>query len=128
MELSLLPLHKDDVIRIRCEGPVSRREPGDPIQALLGPHCYSHKVLLSLERSQAIDTSGISWLVNSHQRFHQSGGRLVLFGVNAVVIDILNFVRLTPLLHIATGEQAAADLALVPRPSQNGDAPAHQHR
>jgi anti-anti-sigma factor len=112
MKLTLLPLQKDNVLRARCDGPVSRREMDDPLQALLGPHCYSHKVLLSLERAQSIDTSGISWLLQCQERFHESGGNLVLYGVPPVVIDVLNFLRLTPRLAIAPTEEAACEQAL----------------
>jgi ABC-type transporter Mla MlaB component len=112
MELTLLPLQNDDVLRVRSDGPVSRRDPSDPLQTLLGPNCYTHKVLLSLDRSQAIDTSGICWLVNSNKRFSQSGGKLILFGVPPVVLDVLNFLRLTSLLHIASNEQAACEMAV----------------
>jgi hypothetical protein len=112
MELTLLPLQNDDVLRVRSEGLVSRRDPSDPLQTLLGPHCYTHKVLLSLDQSQGIDTSGICWLVSSNKRFAQAGGKLVLFAVPPVVFDVLDFLHLTPLLHIAANEQAACELVV----------------
>ena len=114
MKLTLLPLKSDDLLRVRSESLVSRREPEDPLQTLLGPQCYTHKVLLSLERSQGIDTSGVCWLAGIHKLFVQSGGKLVLYGVPPVVFDVFNFLRLSPLLHIAASEQAACELALGP--------------
>ena len=113
MELTLLPLKNDEIIRVRCEGSLRRPEK-DPLQVLLGPHCYKHKVLLNLERSEVIHTSGISWLTGSHQKFEQAGGCLVLFAVPATVMDVLNFARLAHMLHIATGEKAALEMALDP--------------
>jgi anti-anti-sigma factor len=107
MKLTLLPLQNDAVIRVRSEGPVTLREaqgPTDPLQVLLGPHCYSHKVLLNLERSQSIDTSGICWLVRSQGRFSASQGSFVLCAVPPTVTDILDFLRLRSLLHIADNE------------------------
>jgi anti-anti-sigma factor len=116
MKLTLLPLQNDDVIRVRCEGPVSLRELGsgaaDPLQTLLGPHCYGHKVLLSLERTQNIDTSGIAWLMRCSHRFGQSRGALVLYQVPPTVTDILDFLRLSALLRIAATEPAAREMAL----------------
>jgi hypothetical protein len=99
MELTLLPLQNDDVLRIGSHGAVSQRNPSDPLLALLGPHCYAHKILLSLDESQGIDTSGICWLINTNKRFTQAGGKLVLFAVPPVVLDVLDFLNLTPLLH-----------------------------
>jgi anti-anti-sigma regulatory factor len=115
MKLSLLPLQNDEVLRVRCEGALTlrRREgTGDPLQSLLGPHCYSHKVLLNLERAQDIETSGISWLMNTSDRFAQARGTLVLYAVPPTVGDILDFLRLTPLLRVAATEGEALETAL----------------
>jgi hypothetical protein len=115
MKLTLLPLQNDDVLRVRCEGVLTLRGqegPADPLGALLGPHCASHKVLLNLERAQGIETSGISWLMRTNDRFSQARGTLVLYAVPPVVGDILDFLRLTPLLHVAPGEAAALEMAL----------------
>ena len=111
MKLTLLPLQNDALLRVRCEGPLTRRGQGDPLQELLGAQCYGHTLLLSLERSQAIDTSGVSWLMRSHQAFQDAGGKLVLYSVAPVIVDVLDFLRLTPLLIIAPSEQAACALA-----------------
>jgi hypothetical protein len=111
MKLTLLPLQKDNVVRVRSEGAISRRGPDDPLPTLLGPHCYTHRVLLNLDRSPGIDTSGLCWLIDSHKRFAQAGGKMVLFAVPPVVLDVLDFVRLTPLLLIVADERAACELA-----------------
>ena len=109
MKLTLLPLQADELLRVRCEGPLSRREADDPLHRLLGPQCYSHKVLLSLERCQTADTSGISWLLRSDKQFRKAGGKLVVYGVPPVVSDVLRFVRLESLLKLAASEPAAAE-------------------
>ena len=121
MELTLLPLKNDDLLRVRSDGPVSRREGDDPLQTLLGPHCYAHKVLLCLEESQGIDTSGLCWLAETNKRFTQAGGKLVLFAVPAVVLDLLDFLTLTPLLHIAPNEQAAVALVMGRAPDSEAE-------
>jgi anti-anti-sigma regulatory factor len=115
MKLTLLPLQNDDVIRVRCDGALTLRQQetqADPLQSLLGPHCYSHKVLLNLERSQGIDTSGICWLLRNHNSFAQSRGAFVLYAVPPAVTDILDFLQLRPQLHIADAEPDARQLAL----------------
>jgi anti-anti-sigma regulatory factor len=77
--------------------------------------------LLSLERTQNIDTSGIAWLMRSSQRFGQSRGSFVLYLVPPTVTDILDFLRLTPLLRIAANEPAAREMALgLPDGKNNG--------
>lgn len=111
MKLTLLPVQKDNVIRVRAEGQVSHRETEDPLLALLGPNCFTHQVLLSLDRASGIDTSGLCWLVGSQKRFTQAGGRLVLIAVPPVVLDVLDFLRLTPMLDMAADEQEGCALA-----------------
>src|SRR5262249_45999204 len=78
-----LTLVSDDggVLLVRCEGQVGQRRfqaDGTPLENLLGPDCYHRPVLLNLERTDWIDSSGISWLIVSHKRFLQCGGALVL--------------------------------------------------
>lgn len=115
MKLSLLPLHNDDVIRIRCDGPISLRgsePPGEPLQGLLGPHCFSLKVLLNLERAQGIDTSGVSWLVRDLNRFRAAKGKLVLYSVPPLVSSVLDFLHLISMFHMAANEVVAREVLL----------------
>jgi len=110
MKLTLLPPRDDDLIRLRCEGMLRQPDEEDPLLALLGPHCYRHKVLLSLERAPSFDTSGLSWLMHAQKRFQQAGGRLVLYAVPPLVTDTLAFMRLADLFDVAAGDKEAAEL------------------
>jgi anti-anti-sigma factor len=113
MNLSLLPLNDDLFFRVRCAGPVSLRglpQGMDPLQALLGPNCYSHKILLNLEGSPSIDTSGVAWLARTHHAFTQAGGLLALYSVPPTVMDLLDFLRMRSLFHLAIDEATALDL------------------
>jgi len=126
MKLTLLPLENDEVIRVRCEGTLSLRqaEPQtDPLQILLGPHCYTHKVLLNLERSQAIDTSGVCWLCHSQTRFNQSRGALILYSVPPIVTDILDFIKMRSHLRIAETEPQARTMVLGERGNGSSSVP-----
>lgn len=120
MELTLLPSPNDDVVLVRSRGPISVPDANDPLQQVAGPHCYTYKVLLFLNDSQKIDTSGVCWLANSSKRFTDEGGMLVLIAVSPVVHDMLDFLRLVPLLNIAPNEQAARKLASA-RANNNSD-------
>jgi hypothetical protein len=114
MKLSLLPLENDDSFRVRCEGPLSTRglEPGtDPLQALLGPRCCTHRILLNLGEVPSIDTSGIAWLARTQKAFQQAGGTIVFYNVPPVVLEMLGFLHLTPLLCIAADEPGAKILS-----------------
>jgi anti-anti-sigma factor len=118
MKLTLLPLQDDDILRVRCDGDLTLRgeaAKGDPLEALLGPRSFGHKVVVNLEKVQNIDTSGISWLTRVQERFRKSNGRLVFFGISPRVAQTLDFLRLTPLLTTAPTEAAA--LAWVEEPT-----------
>jgi anti-anti-sigma regulatory factor len=125
MKLTLLALEKDDLLRIGCEGSIARLldQERDPLRELLGPHCYSRRVLFNMERVQSVDTSGITWLLTVVERFARDSGRVVFFAVPPIVTQVLDFMRLTDTLPLAASEQAAAAMAFA-----NGSAPAPASR
>jgi anti-anti-sigma factor len=115
MKLALLSTDRG-VIRIQCEGNVGQQniQPGsDPLEVLLGPVCYDRTVLLNLEKTAYIDSSGISWLVGRHKRFVSGGGKLILHSISPMVTQVLELLRLTTMLNVATDENAARKLAQV---------------
>jgi anti-anti-sigma regulatory factor len=114
MELTILPLASDGFIRVRCEGFVSLRglpPAAEPIRELLGPYCFNHRILLNLERAKGIDTSGVSWLMREHNRFLEGHGALIVCGVPPTVFRLLDILRLTQTLHMASSDAEAQDLA-----------------
>ena len=74
MEIKVL---SDDgsVLRLQMVGRVVQSDstPGlDTMDDALGTAGYTRNVLLSLEETQFIDSSGLSWLVICHKRFSQA--------------------------------------------------------
>lgn len=118
MKLTLLPLEKDDLLRIACEGSIARLldQDRDPLRDLLGPNCYARRVLLNMERVQAVDTSGITWLLGVVERFQRANGKVIFFMMPPIVTQVLDFMRLTDTLPMAASEAAALAFA-------NGSAP-----
>ncbi len=81
MKLRLLSEETAGVCRIRAEGEIrSVEEPRSPrdIEDLLGPQCYRRKILLDLQDTAHIDSSGVSWLVHFHKSCRAAGGTLIL--------------------------------------------------
>ncbi len=114
MKLTLLSAGKD-FIHVGCEGEITQREfqPGaDPLAALLGPAGFTHAVLINLEQTTYIDSSGIGWLLVCHKHFAENGGIMVLHSVPPRVDHILQIVRMPLVLHIAADEAAARAIAL----------------
>lgn len=114
MELKQLQVsEKDDLIRLACEGSIARLldQEREPIREMLGPHIYARRVLLNMERVQSVDTSGITWLLSVVDRFHRANGRVVFYMVPPIVTQVLDFMRLTETLPLASNEQAASTMA-----------------
>jgi anti-anti-sigma regulatory factor len=117
MKLTLLPLEADNLIKVKCEGPITSphlTSDRDPLEALLGPLCYKHRVMMNLEKVRSIDTGGVCWLLRLQKQFTAHQGRFVLYLVPGVVMDVLEVLRLTPHLRIAADEEAARDMASQP--------------
>jgi len=99
-----------DVARVLCEGEISQiRFPvdGNPLEDLLGEHCFRRTVLLNLAKAAWIDSSGISWLIVSHKRFLQAGGLLVLHSLPSRIAGVLQLCRMDRIFSVA-GDEAAA--------------------
>lgn len=112
MEVKLLS-DDGDVLRLAATGDLSREGfPLDfqPFTALLGPHGYARRVLLSLVEPVIINTADMSWLLVLHKRFRESGGRLVIHSLRPRVAEMLRFVRFELVLEIAEDETAALEL------------------
>ena len=65
---------------VACDGDILEQDfsPGhDPIEDVVGPSSYSRCVLLDMERTTYIDSSGIGWMLICHKHFIETGGRLI---------------------------------------------------
>jgi anti-anti-sigma factor len=111
-----LQLDDQTIVRISCEGDISQMDfsrDNDPLEALLRPlGGFARKVLLDLEKTTFIDSSGISWLLVTHKHFLQGGGRLVLHSIPPRVNQVMQLVRLPLIMQLAPNETAARALAL----------------
>ncbi len=113
MRLSLIS-DEGDVLHVACEGDIQQQDfrPGrDPIEDVIGPSGYSRRVLLDMERTTYLESSGISWLLICHKHFVEAGGRLILHSVPPRVFRVLQIVHLPKILNIAPDEAGARALA-----------------
>jgi anti-anti-sigma factor len=88
---------------LACEGQITQREfqaNEDPLHDLLGNSGYSGAVLLDLEKTDYIDSSGIGWLLSTHRRFLRDGGQLILHSVPPMVFQVVRLMRLDKVLNI----------------------------
>ena len=102
------------LVRVKSSGPITQQSlagNSEPFRELLGEGAYGKRVLLDLSASDYIDSSGVGMLVGSHKRFKQAGGVLVFHSVGALAMKVLKMLRMDLLLHLATTEAEAAELA-----------------
>ena len=110
MKLTYQPLANDEVLRVVCEGQVSIRDKprgSEPLLDLLGPHCYRQRVILNLERTDGVDTSGLMWLVKVATKFAPAGGRFVVYNFNPNFRNMLEVLGMIGTVALATSESGA---------------------
>ena len=114
MELTLLP-PDGELIRVACAGQIQQYlipSAPHPLEKVLGPDCFNRRILLNLERTTFIDTSGIAWLLSCHKRCLQNGGRLVIHSAPPLIDQTLRVLRMDMVLQMAADEPEARALAL----------------
>jgi anti-anti-sigma factor len=113
MRLSLLS--SDGIVcRVVCSGDMTLldlQDDADPLRELFGPGYFRNRVLLNLEQVTYMDTGIVGWLMQCHQRFLDSGGRLILHSVPPRVDQLFQLLRLRSVLHVTDDESAALKLA-----------------
>jgi anti-anti-sigma factor len=113
MKLRLIA-REEALVSVGCEGTISlwpATAGSDPLGPLLGADAFRHTVLLDLTAADHLDSSGISWLISTYQRFQRAGGRLVLHSPSQRVREVLELVNLPDVLGLADNESAARALA-----------------
>jgi anti-anti-sigma factor len=107
------------VCRLRCAGHVTVEDLDrgqDPLGSVLGKSGFASNVLLEMMDVDFIDSAGIAWLINCHQRFRQAGGRLVIHSMPPQVDNVFKLLRMPSLLSLARDEAAARAMALEEMP------------
>src|SRR2546421_12238865 len=96
MKLTLLS-STAGVTRLQCAGEITQNdlwECDNPLEQFLGPSGFAGKVLVNLERTNYIDSAGVSWFLGCHKQFRESGGKLVLHSIPPMVNQILQLLRM----------------------------------
>jgi anti-anti-sigma factor len=100
----------NDVTHVHCDGSITQEgfKPGnDPLDQLIGVDGYKRHVLLNLDRTHYIDSSGVSWLMTRNRQFRQSGGRFILHSIPPMVGQVLTLLKMGKVLEMAADEPAA---------------------
>ncbi len=84
---------------------------GEPLENLLGPDCYHHKVLLDLHGLDTIDSSGVGWLLACQRKFQAAGGVFILHSLAPFARDVMKILNMHLIFKMADDEGGAIRLA-----------------
>jgi anti-anti-sigma factor len=115
MEIELRSL-ESGLLCLKCRGVISHPYSGqadDPLR-LIGD--WRGKVLLNLEQTEYIDSSGVAWLVHWHRKLVKAGGVFALCAVPPRVADVLRLCQVHTILPIWEEEAAARAALTAPTP------------
>ncbi len=113
MELKLIS-EEERISKVATQGRITQEsiQPDvDLLLELLGDDAYQGTILLDLSRSDYMDSSGVSWLLERHKRCRESGGRLVIHSVAPTIQHILKILRMDRVFHLADTEADALHIA-----------------
>ncbi len=105
---------QDGFVNVNVEGRIVHGEvdmSDDPLKARLGADVYKKKLLVNLEKTDFVDSAGISWLLIIHKRCREAGGTMVIHSITPMVRQVLNVLRLDHVFHLADDAAAAQAMA-----------------
>lgn len=88
---------QDDICVIEFDGKLTIQEGGDVQLRKAVESALEHglkKIVLDLRGARAVDSSGLGELIRAKSSVRDSGGQIVLTGVNDKVQDVLEMTRL----------------------------------
>jgi anti-anti-sigma factor len=79
----------------------------DPFVQLYGNDVYASKVLINMNKTSYMDSSGVGWLLSANKQFKENGGTLVLHTLTPMTAQLLKMMRIDQVLHVAADETSA---------------------
>jgi len=113
MQIQLLA-DEGNLVRMAIDGALDSLNSvadADALVNLLNRRTLGRTVLMDLARVTFINSSGVSWLLLSKKGLDEGGGRLILHSVPPLILEVLQFLRLSKVLTLASDEAAARELA-----------------
>jgi anti-anti-sigma factor len=111
MELTLQSAAEQEIKQVAVEGRITTLdfESGqpNPVEELLGPDWASEKLVLDLKDVPYMDSTGIGWLVGTHRRLAENGGRFVVHSIHPNVLQMLQLLKIGSLLSLVDNQEDA---------------------
>lgn len=113
MQFSILG-DEPDLLKVQCSGEITQQfiPPNiNPLSDQLGGAGFTRRVIVNMDKTRFVDSSGISWLLENNKRFKTEGGRLVLYGIPPLVRQVFDLMKMSTVLFLAKDETEARRLA-----------------
>jgi anti-anti-sigma factor len=116
MNLKLLSIEKDGIIRVANEGPILAGDfdplGKNPLENVLGVTWSTMKVLLDFSKTDYVDSSAVGWLIGTQKAFKQAGGVIVVHSIQPSVRQIFDLLKIGKVIPIVADESEARELAI----------------
>lgn len=116
MNLKLLSIEKDGIIRVANEGPILAGDfdplGKNPLENALGVTWSTMKVLLDFSRTDYVDSSAVGWLIGTQKAFKEAGGTLVVHSIQPSVKQIFDLLKIGRVVPLVSDESEARELAI----------------
>lgn len=86
---------------------VSNSAISEELSQLVGASNLNQKILLSLQKTEFIDSSGIGWLLETDKKIRAAGGAFVLHSLPLEVQHVFGLMRLNKVLTVAKDRHQA---------------------
>ncbi|MCA9159253.1 MAG: STAS domain-containing protein [Planctomycetales bacterium] len=104
----------DGVCYLSLAGKISQTavaSQADELSRLLGISNLNQQILISLQQTDYIDSSGIGWLLATDKTIRDCGGRLVLHSVPLDIQHVFGLMKLNKVLNITKDKAQATSFA-----------------
>ena len=101
---------EDSLVRVRAEGRISQRDvvsEQEPMRDLLGDDAFQLCILLDMSNVEAIDSSGINWLLICQKKIREGGGHFVLHSLSPIAKNVIRVLNLQTVFSLASDSQEA---------------------
>jgi len=116
MNLKLLSIEKDGIIRVASEGPILAGDfdpmGKNPLEKILGATWSTMKVLLDFSKTDYVDSSAVGWLIGTQKAFRQAGGAIVVHSIPPSVRQIFDLLKIGRVVPLVSDESEARELAI----------------
>lgn len=104
---------KGEYVNVAVKGNLTQPDiapPLDPFRQILGIDAYKRTVLLDMRDSNYLDSMCIGWLLMSHKKFRDHGGKLVIHSLQPVANNAISLLRLNGVFQVAGDKEKALEI------------------